>query len=256
VSKRIPERRWIKFFPAEYETAPELRMCSLAAQGLWMRLLCRMHDGVPSGHLTIKGRAPTIAEIGAIIGHDQDVVEPLIEELRVNGVFSETSAGVIFSRRLVRDAKAYAAAVRSGRKGGNPKIIKETPSKNKNNGVKGRVNGTLSSPVNPALNLEVESETESYLSVQSAACVAGANKRGTRLPNNWRPSDADREYAAALGLDVPRVTDDFRSYWLAKAGKDAVKVDWSLTWQGWCRRAADWRGPQQKPEEKKTGFLL
>lgn len=63
--------------------------------------------------------------------------------------------------------------------------------------------------------------------------------RGTRLHEDWLPSPADRDYATERGLDWQRVFEDFRGYWLAKAGKDAVKTDWSLTWQGWCRRQAE-----------------
>lgn len=32
-------------------------------------------------------------------------------------------------------------------------------------------------------------------------------------------------------------TSQFIDYWAAKAGKDAVKVDWARTWQTWMRRA-------------------
>lgn len=71
---------------------------------------------------------------------------------------------------------------------------------------------------------------------------ARAGARGTRLPVDWQPSAEDRAYAEGLGLDCRRVAEDFRGYWLAKAGKDAVKVDWSLTWQNQCRREADRRG--------------
>jgi uncharacterized protein YdaU (DUF1376 family) len=64
-------------------------------------------------------------------------------------------------------------------------------------------------------------------------------KAGSRLADDWKPSEADAAYARARGLDVSRTAEDFRGYWLAKAGKGAVKLDWSLTWQRWCRQEAD-----------------
>ncbi len=67
-------------------------------------------------------------------------------------------------------------------------------------------------------------------------------RRGLRLPADWQPSDQDRQYATGLGLSVNRIAEDFRGYWLAKPGEDAEKLDWSLTWRGWCRREAEWRG--------------
>lgn len=63
--------------------------------------------------------------------------------------------------------------------------------------------------------------------------------RGTRLPDGWQPGADDRAYAFRLGLDGDRVAQDFAGYWHAKPGKDARKTDWSLTWQGWCRREAE-----------------
>lgn len=32
------------------------------------------------------------------------------------------------------------------------------------------------------------------------------------------------------------VFEDFRDYWLAKAGKDSLKANWFLTWKSWVRR--------------------
>jgi hypothetical protein len=31
------------------------------------------------------------------------------------------------------------------------------------------------------------------------------------------------------------LTDEFRDYWLARAGKDATKIDWSKTWKNRMR---------------------
>jgi hypothetical protein len=37
-------------------------------------------------------------------------------------------------------------------------------------------------------------------------------------------------------LDPKSVFEDFRCHWLSKAGADARKTNWDLTWQGWVRR--------------------
>jgi hypothetical protein len=31
----------------------------------------------------------------------------------------------------------------------------------------------------------------------------------------------------------------FVDYWIAKSGKDAVKLDWDATWRNWIRRAGE-----------------
>jgi uncharacterized protein YdaU (DUF1376 family) len=69
---------------------------------------------------------------------------------------------------------------------------------------------------------------------------------GSRLPADWQPSDSDRAYAVKYGIDPDAEGECFRDFWLAKAGKDGRKADWSATWRTWIRRAAERRIPQSR----------
>jgi hypothetical protein len=95
-------------------------------------------------------------------------------------------------------------------------------------------------------------------SLRSDVAPSGAPRatRGSRLPRDWKPSSDDQRYASDRGVNHDRIAEDFRGYWCAKAGKDAVKTDWSLTWQNWVRREADRRGtttpPKVDPRSGKT----
>lgn len=73
----------------------------------------------------------------------------------------------------------------------------------------------------------------------SAADASPPPKRGSRLPTDWEPSEADRVFALDLGLPVARIAAQFRDYWHAAAGQSARKLDWSATWRNWCRREAE-----------------
>ena len=67
--------------------------------------------------------------------------------------------------------------------------------------------------------------------------VGSSKKRGTRLSADFKP---DLEFAVSIGVDHSRGLiefDKFRDYWTAKAGKDAVKLDWPATWRNWIRNA-------------------
>ena len=44
---------WGKFWWRDWLTDPNLSACSLAAQGLWMRMLCIMAHSNPIGHLAL-----------------------------------------------------------------------------------------------------------------------------------------------------------------------------------------------------------
>jgi len=71
-----------------------------------------------------------------------------------------------------------------------------------------------------------------------------APTRGSRLKDDWSPSGENLAFAIGLGFsqsEVDRMTSRFRNYWLAKAGKDAAKLDWSRTWQNWASTEAERR---------------
>jgi hypothetical protein len=40
-------------------------------------------------------------------------------------------------------------------------------------------------------------------------------------------------------VDVTREIQNFVDYWVAKPGKDGVKLDWDRTWQRWIRTAQE-----------------
>lgn len=74
--------------------------------------------------------------------------------------------------------------------------------------------------------------------------------RGTRLPEDWKPSPEliDWAYEKYPGVDADDQTDRFRDYWHAKAGAAARHVKWDLTWKNWIRRADD-QLPDTAPPE-------
>jgi uncharacterized protein YdaU (DUF1376 family) len=66
--------------------------------------------------------------------------------------------------------------------------------------------------------------------------------RGTRLPKDWEPLEADVGFALSEGLtedEARREFDRFCDYWHARAGAGATKVDWDLTFKNWIRKSAD-----------------
>lgn len=108
---------WSKWFWTDYEADPGLRMSSLAAQGLWMRMLCLMAKATPKGELRVGGEPCTVADLAIYVGQPEETVAALIEELERRGVFSRTRAGVIYNRRLRNDAKLSRIRSEAGAKG-------------------------------------------------------------------------------------------------------------------------------------------
>jgi hypothetical protein len=116
------KRPWLKFFPSDWRSDPRLRMCSLAARGLWIDLLCYMHEGEPYGHLTIDGMAPSLAAIAALLGRPPREVSKALAELAAHRVFDRAENDAIVSRRLVRDHARDERDRLNGKAGGNPNL--------------------------------------------------------------------------------------------------------------------------------------
>lgn len=96
---------WSKFFWADWESDQSLRLCSLAAQGLWMRMLCVCARSEPYGYLAINDRPLDVSDIARLAGVMPTEAGELVAELERNGVFSRDRKGRVYSRRLVRDRK-------------------------------------------------------------------------------------------------------------------------------------------------------
>lgn len=117
---------WSKFFWADWLSDPALTTCSLAAQGMWMRLLCVAAQATPTGFVVVNGRPLGGTDIARLCGVSETEAGALLDELDRNGVLSRDRKGAIYSRRLVRDAARSAKAKEFGKRGGNPSLSKQT----------------------------------------------------------------------------------------------------------------------------------
>lgn len=71
-----------------------------------------------------------------------------------------------------------------------------------------------------------------------------SKKKGSRLPEDWVLPKAWGEWAVSKGLSEASIrgqADRFRNYWCSKAGKDATKLDWFMTWKNWCLKVLEQR---------------
>jgi hypothetical protein len=107
-----------QFFWNDWQQEPGLRICCLAARGLWMEALCVMARARPAGYLRIGNRQCTVSDLATIAGDSEETVCALLEELRRNEVFSITRDGTIYSRRMVREASISAKRAKAGHLGG------------------------------------------------------------------------------------------------------------------------------------------
>jgi len=225
----LTERRrpWFKFHTQDWRADPALRMCSPAARGLWADMLSLMHEADPYGHLLVGGIAPSDAQLARLLSIDETLIGSLIGDLSANCVFSRTDAGVIFSRRMVRDAE-------ESNKG------RDHISKRWGNSTKSR--GVTSSPIRganrgPIGKNDAEPITKSQSQSQSntASLRSAAAHRKTRIEKDAPFSERAREIAASKNFvngSAEGVWEAFRDYHVANG---SLFADWDAAWRTWLR---------------------
>ena len=182
---------------------------SMLARLVFGELLLRFHN-------TADGRCdPSATTVGKGIGRHEKNVRIAIAELE--------EAGLIRSRRRGPTSSEYTfpglgnlndRAILSGHSGQDRAILSERPGE-----IMLEDRAILPDKPNKGTkkeNLEAHS--------------------GKRLSDDWRPSQADIDFAKAYGLTGDQIefeAEKFRNYWIAKAGEGAIKVDWGRTWQNW-----------------------
>jgi hypothetical protein len=118
-----PKRPWLKFFPSDWRGDAKLAMCSLAARGLLIELVCVMHEAEPRGHLIVNGVKPSDNELTRLVrATSVTELHRLLGELVDKGVLSVAADGGIYSRRMVRETTRAAIGHETGKLGGNPNL--------------------------------------------------------------------------------------------------------------------------------------
>lgn len=85
---------------------------------------------------------------------------------------------------------------------------------------------------------ESEREAEKSRAEQkdnSTAAKPGADKRGTRLTDDWQLTPELRAFAVDLGLDPDETRAEFVDYWTSVPGSRGLKLDWNKTFKNRCR---------------------
>jgi hypothetical protein len=168
--------RWSKLWWQDWSDDPALRLCSLAAQGLWMRMLCiaaLQHDDL-YGFVLVNGKPPTIAQLAKIVGAHHHTVAALLAELERNGVCDMRGGNTYVSRRMLRGKAEHAARKAAGLQGGNPNLKRPSYAKN--------ANGELKLELKPVLNAESEAEAEAEVKGDSPPSLRYPLKNPPKSP--------------------------------------------------------------------------
>lgn len=168
---------WFKYYPADWRSDPKLRMCSLGARGLWMEMLCLMHEAEPRGSLVVSNVIVNEQQLASLVGSSLKETSKLQLELETAGVFSRDPNGTIFSRRMRRDEEKAKKDKANGSAGGNPNI---TPGVNPKvgDGIKPRSQKLESREINNSFGTESAREfpTDGSILFSEPFCSIGRER--------------------------------------------------------------------------------
>ena len=162
------KRPSFQFYPADWRTDSSLKVCSLSARGLWVEMLCLMHElgqqeGSRYGYLELRGKKLTNQQLSRLVGVPEESLNVLLEELEEAGVFSLDDKQTIFSRRLLRDESLKQKRAEAGSKGGS-----KSKAKAKQNNVPSRVGARTEDE--DEVEEEVEEENGKTKKLTNAQC--------------------------------------------------------------------------------------
>lgn len=230
---------WGKFYWDAWLNDINLQSCDLAAQGLWINLIAIMHKSEQIGYLVINGRPMTVFDIAKRVGIRKDRAERLLKKLIDNDVCSVNEEGIVFCRRIVREEKQRVCLFK--KKSDNQSNDREISFdyRYKSQGEQDVISkfslckDTQENRQTIDITRDIDTEDAQYKSGHKIKY----DVMGKRLPKSWFPDREAYSYACRLELCPEEILEDFRDYWHAKVGKEAVKMDWEAAWRRWCRVA-------------------
>ena len=200
----MARRPSIQFYPGDWLRSTDLRSCSVGARGLWIDMICLMHEGNPYGYLKVGNKVILPPNLAQIVGASLAEVEGWLKELSLAAVYSESQRNhVIFSRRMVRDEKIRESRAKGGILGGNPALMTKKD--------------------NLPLNLEATPSSSSSSSSSSSKNLNARRKcNGFELPD-WVPAEQWNAWVETR-TKARKAPTDFAKR-LAVAKLEALKVD-------------------------------
>jgi len=206
---------YFPLYPTDFEA--DTSHLTLAEDGAYNRLL-RLMWMTPGCSLP-DDDAWVMRRMRCTTAEEAAIVTSVIAE------FFRRKAGRIVNARLAREYQktdvAHRKRVEAGSMGGKAKALKTKANRSSN---------ALPMPYQP------EPEPESI----KRDTKVSPKKTAKRLPDDWVLPMEYGSWAVSEGWSESAVrleADRFKDYWIAKAGRDAVKLDWLATWRNWIRNS-------------------
>jgi len=229
------KRPSFQFYPADWLRDTALRACTTGARGLWIDMICFMHEGNPYGHLKVGNKVILSTNLASMVGATLKDVIDWLEELHQAGVYELGEGGEIYSKRMVRDEILRNKRAEGGKLGGNPAL-----------------------KVNHEDNFKVEFEdkqkptpSSSSPSSSPSSSTTSSTKKNTVAPPNGVTDSVWQDWLILRKTKRAAVTQSALDGIAREASKAGISFQEALEtccMRGWSGFKAQWL--QDKPEQK------
>jgi hypothetical protein len=163
-----------QMYPKDWNEDAALKMCSLAAQGLWIRLINTSYDMPVKGVFRFNKEPLKAQEILIMLPGNMRSKKNAFSELIKWGVIKQMDDNSFYCKRLYKDMRLREIRKEAGSKGGNPNLV--------GNLVKQNLNQTPKQNLTPAASASSSSSTSVYniytiKQVQDAAYPVGVSDK-------------------------------------------------------------------------------
>lgn len=146
-----------QFYPGDWKKDAGVQALSYEERGIWFELMLMMFESPERGKLIFRTGTPIPEDaVARALGLDKQKVNQILSKLLEYGVASkEEDTGIIYCRRMVRDAELSKKRAEAGKLGGNPNLLNQNSSKIK---AKRKQKPTPSSSISSSEKEKMEKE--------------------------------------------------------------------------------------------------
>ena len=229
------KRPSFQFYPADWLRDTALRSCSTGARGLWIDMICFMHEGNPYGHLKVGNKVILSTNLASMVGATLKDVIDWLEELHQAGVYELGEGGEIYSKRMVRDEILRNKRAEGGKLGGNPALKVNHEDK-------------------PKVEIEDKQKpTPSSSSSSSSSSTTSSTKKNTVAPPSGVTDSVWQDWLSLRKTKKAAVTQTAIDGIAREANKAGVSLQTALETccaRGWTGFKADWLAEKMTATQK------
>lgn len=236
-----------QFYPGDWKRDAGVQSLSFEERGVWFEMMLLMFESAERGKLVFGTGTPMPEDaVARSLGLDRQRYVQILRKLLDYGVASkDEKTGIIFCRRMVRDAELSKKRAECGKLGGNPNLLNQNSSKRE---AKSNQNGKQNPTPSSSSSISLKKENKKEKNLEDAA---------ERIWQAYPKKDGKLEGIKAIlkrlheGLSEDYLLARVKAYCVCCKGKDKSYVKNA---QGWFNQAryldASLDNPAPPPESQ------